>query len=215
MMEQRQNANRGADMSDEDAFLRKILENPADDVTRLVYADWLQEHEEHAKSEFLRLTVEIDVVKKGTRGPIRQQLQELAAKLDTKWLAVVSKMFIENCESGGTRVGYAYVDDRSTYLCPKRWTDLQRTDADDVRFCTGCNKNVYYCDTLRVARERVAEQSCVVLDLGIPRKKQDLIPNMGVTPGFMTEEYLDRVAEWYRLDPVSEAREKAKQAESQ
>ena len=34
--------------NDEDAFLRKILENPADDVTRLVYADWLQEREEGA-----------------------------------------------------------------------------------------------------------------------------------------------------------------------
>jgi uncharacterized protein (TIGR02996 family) len=42
-------------MSDEAAFLAALRANPADDTTRLVYADWLDEHGELAKAEYLRL----------------------------------------------------------------------------------------------------------------------------------------------------------------
>jgi uncharacterized protein (TIGR02996 family) len=43
-------------MSDEAAFLEALKANPADDTTRLVYADWLDEHNEPQKAEYLRLT---------------------------------------------------------------------------------------------------------------------------------------------------------------
>src|SRR6201996_4156202 len=44
-------------MSDEAAFLAALKANPADDITRLVYADWLDEHDEPVKAEYLRLIV--------------------------------------------------------------------------------------------------------------------------------------------------------------
>jgi uncharacterized protein (TIGR02996 family) len=44
-------------MSEEAAFLEVLKANPADDVARLVYADWLDEHNEPAKAEYLRLVV--------------------------------------------------------------------------------------------------------------------------------------------------------------
>lgn len=44
-------------MSERDAFLRCILENPADDVARLVFADWLQEHGELHRAELTRAQV--------------------------------------------------------------------------------------------------------------------------------------------------------------
>jgi uncharacterized protein (TIGR02996 family) len=44
-------------MSDEAAFLDALAANPADDTARLVYADWLDEHGEPAKAEYLRLVV--------------------------------------------------------------------------------------------------------------------------------------------------------------
>ena len=43
-------------MSDEAAFLEVLKANPADDTARLVYADWLDEHDEPLKAEYLRLT---------------------------------------------------------------------------------------------------------------------------------------------------------------
>lgn len=39
-------------------FLAAIRANPADDVPRLIYADWLQEHGEEDRAELIRLQVE-------------------------------------------------------------------------------------------------------------------------------------------------------------
>jgi len=44
-------------MSEETTFLAALQANPADDTTRLVYADWLDEHAESAKAEYLRAVV--------------------------------------------------------------------------------------------------------------------------------------------------------------
>ena len=38
-------------------FLRAICDNPADDAPRLVYADWLDEHGDPERAEFIRLQV--------------------------------------------------------------------------------------------------------------------------------------------------------------
>jgi uncharacterized protein (TIGR02996 family) len=38
-----------------DAFLRAILEAPDDDAPRLIYADWLDEHDDPARAEFIRI----------------------------------------------------------------------------------------------------------------------------------------------------------------
>ena len=37
------------------AFLRAILEDPDDDTSRLVYADWLDEHGDPDRAEFIRV----------------------------------------------------------------------------------------------------------------------------------------------------------------
>src|SRR5262245_61421289 len=45
---------RQAVMAHEPAFLPDILENPEDDTSRLVYADWLEEHDQPERAEFIR-----------------------------------------------------------------------------------------------------------------------------------------------------------------
>jgi uncharacterized protein (TIGR02996 family) len=47
-------------MSDRDALLAAIRQVPDDDAPRLVYADWLDEHGDADRAEFIRLQVEID-----------------------------------------------------------------------------------------------------------------------------------------------------------
>jgi uncharacterized protein (TIGR02996 family) len=42
-------------MRDRDAFLAAILAQPADDLPRLVFADWLDEHGDADRAEFIRL----------------------------------------------------------------------------------------------------------------------------------------------------------------
>src|SRR5688572_9295030 len=41
--------------SDESALLQTIVENPDDDAPRLVYADWLDEHGQPERAEFIRV----------------------------------------------------------------------------------------------------------------------------------------------------------------
>jgi uncharacterized protein (TIGR02996 family) len=41
------------------AFMRRIVEDPHDDVVRLVFADWLEERGEELRAEFIRLSIEL------------------------------------------------------------------------------------------------------------------------------------------------------------
>ena len=42
-----------------EAFLADICEHPEDDTPRLVFADWLDDHGDQARAEFIRLQVEL------------------------------------------------------------------------------------------------------------------------------------------------------------
>jgi uncharacterized protein (TIGR02996 family) len=46
-------------MSEEAAFLTALKANPADDTARLVFADWLDEHNQAAKAAYLRAAVDL------------------------------------------------------------------------------------------------------------------------------------------------------------
>jgi uncharacterized protein (TIGR02996 family) len=46
--------------ADRDGLLASIFERPDDDVPRLVYADWLDEHGQPERAEFIRLQVAVD-----------------------------------------------------------------------------------------------------------------------------------------------------------
>jgi uncharacterized protein (TIGR02996 family) len=46
-------------MSDEKALLGAIWEHPHEDAPRLVYADWLEEHGQRERAEFIRVQVEL------------------------------------------------------------------------------------------------------------------------------------------------------------
>lgn len=41
-------------MNDRDALLAAVIANPAQDAPRLVYADWLDEHDQHQQAQFIR-----------------------------------------------------------------------------------------------------------------------------------------------------------------
>ncbi|QJX01043.1 ribosomal protein L7/L12 [Frigoriglobus tundricola] len=81
-------------MSDEAAFLAALKANPADDTARLIYADWLDEHDEPAKAEYLRCVVtlaqrEWDLA----TAPEAAPLLNLAAPLPEEWRASAGARF--------------------------------------------------------------------------------------------------------------------------
>jgi uncharacterized protein (TIGR02996 family) len=81
-------------MTQDDAFLQAILEAPDDDVPRLVYADWLEEHGD-PRSTFLRVQCELarlaedDLRREALRAqarPLEEQIrQALTQKVRPEW----------------------------------------------------------------------------------------------------------------------------------
>ncbi len=203
----------------DDGFLRAILAEPGDDSPWLVYADWLEEKGDPgstAKAEFLRVTVQLATAtgKKGWKKARRKRLQDLAAKLDTNWLAVVSRLPIENCHGKRAEAESqrSYVV-RFDYLCDRGWEDLQPTDDRAVRFCDGCRQNVHYCDTIMEARDHAQHGHCIAVDLGVIRREDDLAPRR-MWMGRATPDVVRREQERMKPDPVSAARERQKRAEA-
>lgn len=199
----------------ENAFIQTILDNPRDDTTLLVYADWLEEQEDPvsiAKSEFLRLTVEIEdsttIKERETRG---KRLQQLAASLDTDWLSMVSRMPVENCHKDEILTdSHPWDHPQFTVACHRTWQGLEATDHRLVRYCHECRKNVYYCDTIQEARTNAWEGRCVAIDLGVIRRERDLEPRRMML-GRIGEDWFRQEEERMKLDPVSAERERRKE----
>jgi uncharacterized protein (TIGR02996 family) len=70
------------------SFLEHVLDDPDDDVIRLVYADWLEEHGEAARAEFIR--VQLERARTAVEGPRRVELLrregELLSEHGGAWL---------------------------------------------------------------------------------------------------------------------------------
>src|SRR5262245_48414538 len=68
-------------MSDEDVFVHSILSNPDDDTSRLVFADWLEEHNRASHAELIRVQCELARLPKRSRKPEEKtRRQELASR---------------------------------------------------------------------------------------------------------------------------------------
>jgi uncharacterized protein (TIGR02996 family) len=82
-------------MSEEQSFLDALAANPADDTTRLVYADWLDERGESAKSEYLRLIVGLVPLyaSGGPDPPEAARVHALAEHLPRDWRSAAAGRF--------------------------------------------------------------------------------------------------------------------------
>jgi uncharacterized protein (TIGR02996 family) len=76
-------------MTDGDALLRAVLAEPDDDTPRLIYADWLDEHDQHPRAAFIR--DQIEAVRAEPYGPQARTAEARAADLlrehSADWLA--------------------------------------------------------------------------------------------------------------------------------
>ena len=200
-------------MDDESGFLNAIAAAPADDTARLVYADWLDERgtEEAArKAEFLRTqhAMTLPPRRRPHLTDLRERVAWLARTLPPEWLAVVSRLCIDNCGAAGNRV-LSRVPLTFAYECPKQWADLRPTGDPTVRFCTACEQNVYYCDSIQQARRRVIEGRCIAVDVAIPRKPNDIRPrSLRMGRVFPTSVRYQRERERLQPDEVSQERER-------
>jgi uncharacterized protein (TIGR02996 family) len=74
-------------MAIEDAFLHDILTHPDDDAPRLIYADWLEEHN-NPRGEFIRAQCALAqlAAEDPRRWPLEQRERELLASHESEWL---------------------------------------------------------------------------------------------------------------------------------
>jgi uncharacterized protein (TIGR02996 family) len=84
-------------MVDDGAFLQAILAAPADDVPRLVYADWLEDRGD-PRAEFLRLSCKLTELAPTdpTASRLGARLNELALTLEPDWVALVRRQPVED-----------------------------------------------------------------------------------------------------------------------
>jgi uncharacterized protein (TIGR02996 family) len=81
-------------MNREEAFLLDLRERPDDDLTRLAYADWLEEQDD-PRGRYLRVEVELsrlteDVARYAT---LETELQDLRGQIEPEWLEQAGKRY--------------------------------------------------------------------------------------------------------------------------
>jgi uncharacterized protein (TIGR02996 family) len=84
-------AEGGPEVNEDEAFIRAIVDNPGDDLPRLVYADWLDDRDD-PRGPYLRAEHEwAKPWRAGERPRENAELHKLAANLDPVWVARVSR----------------------------------------------------------------------------------------------------------------------------
>ena len=64
-------------MSTGDALFQAILDNPEEDAPRLVYADWLEEHDQAERAQFIRLQIDLARLPEGAPGRTELEVRQL------------------------------------------------------------------------------------------------------------------------------------------
>src|SRR5688572_30204356 len=87
-------------MKTEDAILANICDYPDDDALRLIYADWLEEHDQPERAEFIRAQIELSRLSKDD--PRWDTLEDRSWALEqahrNEWLHPL-RAFLNNAES--------------------------------------------------------------------------------------------------------------------
>jgi uncharacterized protein (TIGR02996 family) len=101
-------------MSDEEPFMRAIVDNPGDETPRMVYADWLEERGDR-RARYLRAEQEAASTGDTT------EMQELAVGLDPVWVARVT------LPPFGVCFEHAEIRDRGQVIDPQ---DIEKFEQD-------------------------------------------------------------------------------------
>ena len=144
-----------------------------EDGSRVVYADWLEEHGDPIRAEFLRLQEMMPRLADGSHFEATSaRLRQLSEAIAIDWRKKVARPLIENC------LGIELE-------CPKDWGGLSTTERPNVRYCDSCQKKVYYCSSVEEARTHAFAGECVAVDLVQIRWPRDLEPEQPMTMGMI------------------------------
>jgi uncharacterized protein (TIGR02996 family) len=143
-------------VSQEDSFLRAILDDPRDATLRLVYADWLEERgdeESCSRAEYLRVECALDALppRDRQRRRLSDRLRQLRGAVGDEWWRALDYAEVEHCVE-------------FEFRCPQRWDMLTPTADPAVRHCQQCRRDVHYCRSEREAHRLADAGACVAID---------------------------------------------------
>jgi uncharacterized protein (TIGR02996 family) len=141
----------------EQELLAALHADPSDDDARMVYADWLEQHDRIPRAELVRLELARDGESTEARGEADARRRALSPSAGKDVRVAISRTEIENCN----------VD--FEVRCPKRWSSLTPTGDSAVRHCSACDKPVHYCVDLDEIRRHARERACVAFDAALVR----------------------------------------------
>ena len=98
------------------ALLAAIVSHPDDDAPRLVYADWLQEHDDEEQAQFIRDSIALewlDDYEDEKRQRITKRLDGVAARNGMRWLEAVGVTGADPVYDRGMVEAVHYVGDES------------------------------------------------------------------------------------------------------
>jgi uncharacterized protein (TIGR02996 family) len=80
-------------MSGDEGFLQAIIDDPDDDTVRLIYADWLDDHGNHARAEFIRVQIDLAQMKEDDdrRYALETRQVQLLAEHENEWLEPIGE----------------------------------------------------------------------------------------------------------------------------
>src|SRR5947208_13340491 len=86
-------------MNQGEAILQAVIERPEDDAPRLVYADWLEDHGDPDRAEFIRVQCELARLPpdEPRAFDLRWRQEELLADHGPAWSEEVPKWAREGC----------------------------------------------------------------------------------------------------------------------
>ncbi len=81
-------------MTDAEAIFAGILADPANDVPRLVFADWLEEHGQEEWAEFIRVQIELETVPRSEprHKDLSRRARKILAQQKETWLLPFQKL---------------------------------------------------------------------------------------------------------------------------
>ena len=87
-------------MMPDNPFLKALLADPEDDTLRLAMADWLDENDQPARAEFVRVQIELarGVPDRARLRYLELRQRDLMIAHDTEWVAPLAKVL--GCEPG-------------------------------------------------------------------------------------------------------------------
>ncbi|MCE9567360.1 MAG: TIGR02996 domain-containing protein [Planctomycetes bacterium] len=150
-------------MSDEAALLAAIRDNPDEDTPRLAYADWLQEHRDANRAEFIRAQCQAFRLPLGDKE--RKKLEKKAEALfkanKAEWGGIVWKKF----HSTKPAVSHCHIE-RGFITSLKGTTEDIVKHAADIERLAPCLRSLH--------TTRTNEHASKVLDLPLLRRVREL-----------------------------------------